>query len=163
MKQSMATLEFAGLSLAKQRKVAGLTQAELAVTSKVSRATIAAIENGAADPKLTTIISICNGISPSSWGQFMQEMLLFHLEQRSNTGGIAAVAGGAGVVGSTATTGAAISSLSGAALTNASLAALGGGALAAGGGGMAAGTAVVSAAGTVVGAGVSGRIAAAAS
>jgi hypothetical protein len=44
---------------------------------------------------------------------------------------VAAYLGSFGLLGTTATTGAAISSLSGAALTNASLAALGGGALAA--------------------------------
>lgn len=66
---------------------------------------------------------------------------------------IAAAAGGAGLLGATATTGTAISTLSGAALTNASLAALGGGALAAGGGGMAAGTVAVT-----VGTGVVGTV-----
>ncbi len=51
----------------------------------------------------------------------------------------------------TASTGAAISSLSGAAATNAALAALGGGSIAAGGGGMAAGAVVLSTAGITVG------------
>ena len=54
----------------------------------------------------------------------------------------------------TASTGAAISSLSGAAAANAALAALGGGAVAAGGGGMAAGAAVLGALGPIVGVGV---------
>ena len=56
----------------------------------------------------------------------------------SNAGTIATILGGTGVLGNTATTGVAISSLSGAAATNASLAALGGGALSAGGGGIGA-------------------------
>src|SRR5437867_176130 len=56
---------------------------------------------------------------------------------------IAASLGTAGLLGTTATTGTAISGLSGAALTNASLAALGGGALSAGGAGIAGGTVVV--------------------
>ena len=66
---------------------------------------------------------------------------------------IATTAGGLGLLGSTATTGTAISSLSGAALTNASLAACGGGALSAGGAGMAGGTAVIAGTGAAAGAG----------
>ncbi len=81
MEEAMAILEFAGHNLAKQRKIAGLTQAELAARSKVSRATIAAIENGAADPKLTTIIAICAGISPNAWVQLIQDMWQSHVEK----------------------------------------------------------------------------------
>lgn len=77
----------------------------------------------------------------------------------SNAGTIATVLGGTGVLGNTATTGVAISSLSGAAATNASLAALGGGALSVGGGGMALGTAVVAGTGAVVGSAAGGIIA----
>lgn len=77
----------------------------------------------------------------------------------SNAGTIATVLGGTGVLGNTATTGVAISSLSGAAATNASLAALGGGALSVGGGGMALGTAVVAGTGAAVGSAVGGTIA----
>jgi len=55
---------------------------------------------------------------------------------------IAALLGGAGVLGA-ASTGTAIAGLSGAALTNASLAVVGGGPLAAGGAGVAGGTAVI--------------------
>jgi len=55
---------------------------------------------------------------------------------------IAALIGGAGVLGA-ASTGTAIAGLSGAALTNASLAVVGGGTLAAGGAGVAGGTAVI--------------------
>lgn len=77
----------------------------------------------------------------------------------SNAGTIATVLGGTGVLGNTATTGVAISSLSGAAATNASLAALGGGALSAGGGGMALGTAVVAGTGAAVGSAAGGIIA----
>ncbi len=58
-------------------------------------------------------------------------------------GSLAAKLGGAGLLGTTATTGTTISTLSGAALKSASLAKLGGGALAAGGGGMATGTVTV--------------------
>ncbi len=77
----------------------------------------------------------------------------------SNAGTIATVLGGTGVLGNTATTGVAISSLSGAAATNASLAALGGGALSVGGGGMALGTAVVAGTGAAVNGAVGGTIA----
>lgn len=77
----------------------------------------------------------------------------------SNAGTIATVLGGTGVLGNTATTGVAISSLSGAAATNASLAALGGGALSVGGGGMALGTAVVAGTGAAVGSAAGGIIA----
>lgn len=77
----------------------------------------------------------------------------------SNAGTIATVLGGTGVLGNTATTGVAISSLSGAAATNASLATLGGGALSAGGGGMALGTAVVAGTGAAVGSATGGIIA----
>lgn len=56
---------------------------------------------------------------------------------------IAPAVGAAGLLGTTATTGTAISALSGAALTNASLAALGGGALTVGGGGMVTGAVAV--------------------
>ena len=70
----------------------------------------------------------------------------------SNAGTIATMLGGTGVLGNTATTGVAISSLSGAAATNASLAALGGG-------GMALGTAVVAGTGAAVGSAVGGTIA----
>ncbi len=70
--------------------------------------------------------------------------------------GIAAASAPAAIMGlvtafGTASTGAAISSLSGAAATNAALAALGGGSLAAGGGGVAAGSALLSASVPVVG------------
>lgn len=77
----------------------------------------------------------------------------------SNAGTIATVLGGTGVLGNTATTGVAISSLSGGAATNASLAALGGGALSVGGGGMALGTAVVAGTGAAVGSAAGGIIA----
>lgn len=77
----------------------------------------------------------------------------------SNAGTIATVLGGTGVLGNTATTGVAISSLSGAAATNASLAALGGGALSVGGGGMALGTAIVAGTGAAVGSAAGGIIA----
>lgn len=77
----------------------------------------------------------------------------------SNAGTIATVLGGTGVLGNTATTGVAISSLSGAAATNASLAALGGGALSVGGGGMALGTTVVAGTGAAVGSAAGGIIA----
>ena len=77
----------------------------------------------------------------------------------SNAGTIATVLGGTGVLGNTATTGIAISSLSGAAATNASLAALGGGALSVGGGGMALGTAVVAGTGAAVNGAIGGTIA----
>lgn len=77
----------------------------------------------------------------------------------SNAGTIATVLGSTGVLGNTATTGVAISSLSGAAATNASLAALGGGALSVGGGGMALGTAVVAGTGAAVGSAAGGIIA----
>ncbi len=77
----------------------------------------------------------------------------------SNAGTIATVLGGTGVLGNTATTGIAISSLSGAAATNASLAALGGGALSVGGGGMALGTAVVAGTGAAVSGAIGGTIA----
>ena len=77
----------------------------------------------------------------------------------SNAGTIATVLGGTGVLGNTATTGVAISSLSGAAATNASLAALGGGALSVGGGGMALGTAVVAGTGAAVNGAIGGTIA----
>lgn len=76
----------------------------------------------------------------------------------SNAGTIATVLGGTGVLGNTATTGVAISSLSGTAATNASLAALGGGALSVGGG-MALGTAVVAGTGAAVGSTAGGIIA----
>ena len=66
---------------------------------------------------------------------------------------IAASAGAAGLLGSTATTGTLISTLGGASLTNASLAAIGNGALIIGGGGMAGGTAVIGTAGAAAGAG----------
>lgn len=69
---TIATLELIGRKIAAQRKVAGLTQQELAAASKVSRATIAAIEKGSADPKLSTIISICAGISPNAWSELAQ-------------------------------------------------------------------------------------------
>ena len=65
---------------------------------------------------------------------------------------IAAAAGGAGLLGATATGSTVISTLGGAALTNASLAAVGGGALATGGGGVVAGTAVITGVGTAAGA-----------
>lgn len=73
--------------------------------------------------------------------------------------GMAAAAAPTAIMGlvtafGTASTGAAISSLSGAAATNAALAALGGGTIAAGGGGMAAGAAVLSASVPVVGAAI---------
>lgn len=77
----------------------------------------------------------------------------------SNAGTIATMLGGTGVLGNTATTGVAISSLSGAAATNASLAALGGGALSVGGGGMALGTAVVAGTGAAVNGAIGGTIA----
>ena len=77
----------------------------------------------------------------------------------SNAGTIATVLGGTGVLGNTATTGVAISSLSGSSATNASLAALGGGALSIGGGGMALGTAVVTGTGAAVGSAAGGIIA----
>lgn len=150
MEESMAILTFVGHSLAKQRKVAGLTQAELAAKSKVSRATIAAIENGAADPKLTTIIAICTGISPNAWGQLTQEMWLSHLEQLTSlaraeaseqtASPIANAVGSAGLLGATGT---AIGTLSGPAL--------GGGIVASGG---------MGATGGAVGAALGGLIAA---
>ena len=90
----------------------------------------------------------------------------------SNAGTIATVLGGTGVLGNTATTGVAISSLSGAAATNASLsgaaatnASLSGAAAtnaslaALGGGGMALGTAVVAGTGAAVGSAAGGIIA----
>ncbi|MCU6680481.1 helix-turn-helix domain-containing protein [Leclercia sp. H6W5] len=113
MEEAMAILEFAGHNLAKQRKIAGLTQAELAARSKVSRATIAAIENGAADPKLTTIIAICAGISPNAWVQLIQDMWQSHVEKLAcaamDHAGVAqeqAAAGGK-MLGGTAVTGSA--------------------------------------------------------
>ena len=63
---------------------------------------------------------------------------------------IAALIGGAGVLGA-ASTGTAIAGLSGVALTNTSLAAVGGGALAAGGAGVVGGTAVIAGGCAVVG------------
>ena len=69
---------------------------------------------------------------------------------------IATCLGSLGLLGTTATTGAAISSLSGAALTNASLAALGGGAWAAGGYGIVGGTVVIAGASTSVGGAATG-------
>ena len=83
------------------------------------------------------------------------------------TGAVAGTAGGFAAAGATtsavmalgtASTGAAISSLSGIAATNATLAALGGGALAAGGGGMALGTTILSGATLGVGLLVGGVI-----
>ena len=80
----------------------------------------------------------------------------------SNAGTIATVLGGTGVLGNTATTGVAISSLSGAAATNASLsgaAATNASLAALGGGGMALGTAVVAGTGAAVGSAAGGIIA----
>ena len=71
---------------------------------------------------------------------------------------IATCLGSLGLLGTTATTGTIISSLSGAALTNASLAALGGGALTAGGFGIAGGTIVVTGASATVGGAATGAI-----
>lgn len=62
---------------------------------------------------------------------------------------LAATAGALGLLGATATTGVAISSLSGIALTNASLAAIGGGALSVGGAGMTGGAALIATSGTI--------------
>lgn len=62
---------------------------------------------------------------------------------------LAATVGALGLLGATATTGVAISSLSGIALTNASLAAIGGGALSIGGAGMVGGTALIATSGTI--------------
>lgn len=73
-------------------------------------------------------------------------------------GPIAATIGGAGLLGTTATTGLSIGTLSGVALTNASLAAIGGGALTVGGGGIAAGTTIIGAVGAATGAVVSSKI-----
>ncbi len=67
---------------------------------------------------------------------------------------IAATAGSLGLLGTTATTGTAISSLGGAALSNASLAAMGGGALSTGGAGVAGGKTAITLAGTVVRTGI---------
>lgn len=82
--EAMAVLELVGHNIAKQRKVAGLTQTELAMRSKVSRATIAAIENGAADPKLSTIIAICAGISQGAFTQVLQDMWVSELKQHES-------------------------------------------------------------------------------
>lgn len=78
---SMDVIASIGHSLAKKRKIAGLTQVQLAEKSNVSRASIAAIENGAADPKLTTIMSICAGISPNAFNQMLQELWMAQLEE----------------------------------------------------------------------------------
>ena len=69
---------------------------------------------------------------------------------------IAAAVGATGLLGATAATGTAISTLSGAALANASLAACGGGAVTAAGGGMAMGTLMVAGAAGSVGAALGG-------
>jgi hypothetical protein len=69
---------------------------------------------------------------------------------------IATCLGSLGVLGTTATTGVTISSLSGAALTNASLAALGGGAIAAEGFGIAGGTAAIVSVSTSLGGAATG-------
>lgn len=71
---------------------------------------------------------------------------------------IATALGSAGFLGTTATTGKTISTLSGIALEKASLAAVGGGALSVGGTGIAGGTAVIGAVGTGAGAAVGGTV-----
>lgn len=94
MSESALTLGFLGRQLAKHRKIAGFTQAELAVRSKVSRATIASIENGTADPKLTTIIAICEGISPNAWGLLVNDLWMSRVEMIANVGGEGVVTSG---------------------------------------------------------------------
>lgn len=80
MKESVLILERIGQQLARQRKVAGLTQSELASRSKISRATIAAIENGVADPKLTTVMAICAGISSEAWGLLVHDIWVSNVD-----------------------------------------------------------------------------------
>jgi len=62
-----------GESLALARKARGQTQAELANESGLSRATIAKIEAGDADPKLTTISEIAKALNVSPAWLLMSE------------------------------------------------------------------------------------------
>jgi DNA-binding XRE family transcriptional regulator len=84
-KESETVLVSVGCIIARKRKIAGLTQTQLAERSKVSRASIAAIENCAADPKLTTIIAICAGVSPHAFSELLQELWM---EQLKNVGAL---------------------------------------------------------------------------
>jgi transcriptional regulator with XRE-family HTH domain len=61
------TAEVVGSDLARNvvttREVAGLTQAALAARAKLSRATLALIEAGKADPRLSTLVALAAALN----------------------------------------------------------------------------------------------------
>lgn len=74
MNQSTLELQFSlGESLALARKARGQTQADLAEESGLSRATIAQIEAGDADPKLSTISDLARALDVSPAWLLMTE------------------------------------------------------------------------------------------
>lgn len=77
MDQSIIELKLSlGESLALARKARGQTQAELAEESDLSRATIAQIEAGDADPKLSTISDLASALDVSpAWLVMTEEDL----------------------------------------------------------------------------------------
>jgi len=54
-----------GANLAFAREAAGITQADLAAKARTSRATIALIESGGGDPRLSTLVAIAEALSVS--------------------------------------------------------------------------------------------------
>lgn len=76
MNMQRSTLELQltlGESLALARKAEGLTQGELAEESGLSRATIANIESGGADPKVSTIAELAKALDMSPAWLLMSE------------------------------------------------------------------------------------------
>ncbi len=74
MNQSTLELQLTlGESLALARKAEGLTQGELAEEAGLSRATIANIESGGADPKVSTIAELARALDMSPAWLLMSE------------------------------------------------------------------------------------------
>lgn len=80
-----------GKSLALARKAKGQTQAELANAASLSRATIAKIESGDADPKLSTISELAQALDVSPTWLVMSEKDLEIIAEIADSGDVSSI------------------------------------------------------------------------